>query len=140
MFSHLLIGCLVNKPLFCYRPWHPSLWLDVCVDNKPDSVTLELLGWKVFQPERVPCVAHVSAELCWPFPREPAEWLFPLSGPPLLCITRPLWYPEVQEETCPVVYANRRAGTQKWNNSILRQKTIRKICPPLNDFKAYTTF
>ena len=38
--------------------------------------------------------------------------LFPLLGPPLLCITRPLWYPEVQEETCQVAYANRRAEIQ----------------------------
>lgn len=91
----------------CLKLWPAESWA-----NKPDLVTLAPLGWKVFQPEYLPCVAHVSGVLCWLFPREPAERLFPLLGPLLLYITRPLWCPEVQEETYQAVYANRRAEIQ----------------------------
>lgn len=48
------------------------------------------LCWLFSGSEYLPCVARVSVVLCWPFPRGPAEWLFPPSGPPLLCTTRHL--------------------------------------------------
>lgn len=89
--------------------------------SKPDLVTLEPLRWKVFQPEYYLCCSRFRC-IVLAVPREPAEWLFPLLGPPLLCIARPLWCPEEQEETYQVVYANRRAEIQSKKDSVLTQK------------------
>lgn len=89
-----------------------------------------------FQKEFLPCVAHVSVVLCWLFPHGPAEWLSPLSGPPLLCITKHLWCPEVQGEIYQAVYANQRAEIQKSKNRIsLIQRTMTKIS--LNDLNTH---
>lgn len=102
--------CDISEPV-----WMDTWETRVSGRSKQPSLqtTLGLLCRKVSPPELLPCVARVSVVLCWPFPHAPAEWLFPLSGPPPLCITRHLWCPEVQGEIYQAVYASQRAEIQK---------------------------
>lgn len=106
-----------------------------CSRQSSSSTPLELSCRNNFPSEYLPCAAQAFVVLCWLFPHELAEQLFPLSEQPLLCITRHLWYPEVQEEICQAVCANQRAvieGKKEKNSN--PKHTLERL---LQDFKDY---